>query len=284
MGTKQAAKGPDPELRDRYDSDGGKAEVHEVIKVLENAGISCCVVGTSALRHFGAPRVTEDWSICVPSDKLEHAASLFQTGRLLEHYDPTSPRTVQPHSLYHTFPFFKRKGFFMWIVLVPSWDCQLECIPENFERGHAGVPYPRLEVFTQSLLDTSDFNLVDLVDGMDLTEEWGLANLRLEGTPDAAYIAKKNEAIRSSIPLTDTSCILELGTNPQERIRTWQEVVRSKSARIGLEFPKEFYATRFRLKGSQDPRIPNKEADDTFLRFLKSTDASSDDIVAVQRQ
>lgn len=59
MSSRQVNKGPDPELGDKYHAASGKAEVIEVIKLLESAGISCCVVGTTALKYFGAHRATE---------------------------------------------------------------------------------------------------------------------------------------------------------------------------------------------------------------------------------
>ena len=53
------------------------------------------------------------------------------------------------------------------------------------ERSLNGLPYPQLEVFAPSLLDTLDsVDLEDLVDGMNLTEQWGIENLDLSGTND----------------------------------------------------------------------------------------------------
>ncbi|KAF2688441.1 hypothetical protein K458DRAFT_384625 [Lentithecium fluviatile CBS 122367] len=76
-----------------------------------------------------------------------------------------------------------------------------------------GLPYPSLESFEQSLLDTDDMvSLTDLVDGMGLTEEWGLRHLRVEGENDAAWAEQKNEKIRASVPATEDSYLLELIT------------------------------------------------------------------------
>lgn len=67
----------------------------------------------------------------------------------------------------------------------------------------SGAPYPNLEVFAQSLLDTQRLvDLTDLVDGMNLTEEWGEQHLDLDKTSDVLYAEKKNEKIRASVPRT----------------------------------------------------------------------------------
>lgn len=40
-----------------------------------------------------------------------------------------------------------------------------------------GLPFPRLDVLAQSLIEIMEYvDLADLVDGMNLTEEWGLEN------------------------------------------------------------------------------------------------------------
>ena len=119
--------------------------------------------------------ICKDWTICVPTEKLGAASFVLQSQST---HELCAPRDPYPERLFHTFPLFKLKGSVAWIQLVPSSDCHFKCIPCNFERGHKGVPYTRLEIFAQSLLDT--YNLVDrvdLVDGMDLSPEWGIKNL-----------------------------------------------------------------------------------------------------------
>ena len=71
---------------------------------------------------------------------------------------------------------------------MPARDCHIPCAPHYFERSRSGLPYPRLEVFAQSLIDTKSLcDLEDLIDGMDLTEKWGQDHLDLTGTNDASY-------------------------------------------------------------------------------------------------
>jgi hypothetical protein len=163
---------------------------------------------------------------------------------------------VQPHSLLHTFPFFKRRGFVLWIQFVPATDCHFECVPSNFERSHTGLPYPRLGKFAQSLLDTNSLvALTDLVDGMDLSEEWGEKHLDLDGTNDTAWARQKNEAIKTSAPSSGVFSLFELSEAPFNGKETWSKITGGKRKRIGPELPSELYATRFRLKNSQDPRL-----------------------------
>jgi hypothetical protein len=85
-------------------------------------------------------------------------------GRIYENWQPVPP---QLYSLHHTFPRFKLKGLALWLITILSHDCHLDCEPSNFEWSQMGVPYPKLEVSAQSLLDTLDrVALTDLVDGI----------------------------------------------------------------------------------------------------------------------
>jgi hypothetical protein len=256
---------------DKY-PDSDNSEVLGVITALQGAGIPCCIVGTAALIYYGAGRVTDvscasssvpailtltqDWTICVPNEKLDSASSLLKSEPFSNLYEPCAPRAVQPYSLLHTFPFFKRKGQVLWIQLVLAWDCHFDCAPSNFETDQPGFPYPRLEVLAQSLLDMNDLvGLTDLIDGMDLSEEWGEEHLELDGTNDIVWAQRKNEAIRASVPTSHGSCFLELSEAAINRREIWSNIVRGKAKRIGPELQRELYSTRFRLKNSQVPRL-----------------------------
>lgn len=118
-----------------------------------------------------------------------------------------------------------------------------------------GLPYPTLEMFAQSLLDTNDMvALTDLVDGMDLTEQWGSEYLKLDAENDLAWTLRKNEKIRASIPFSPYSCLMELGAKPVNLRESWNTIVHTKTRRLGAELPEEYFATRFRARGSPDPR------------------------------
>ncbi|ERF72001.1 hypothetical protein EPUS_09367 [Endocarpon pusillum Z07020] len=105
----------------------------------------------------------------------------------LKHFDPQ--RFHGCEGMEHQYPRFKFVGLALFFILMTSqaWR-HLPCTPENIEYSHTGLPYPKLDIFAQSLLDT--WTLVDLdhlVDGMNLTLEWGEANLNLDGTIDAEW-------------------------------------------------------------------------------------------------
>ncbi|KAF7504952.1 hypothetical protein GJ744_001533 [Endocarpon pusillum] len=50
------------------------------------------------------------------------------------------------------------------------------------------IPYPKLHLFVQSRIDTcDDVNLADVIDGMDLSEDWGADNLDLNDADDSCW-------------------------------------------------------------------------------------------------
>ncbi|KAH9882394.1 hypothetical protein J1614_000630 [Plenodomus biglobosus] len=230
----------------------GTLEILEVTQLLDGAGITCCLVGISALIYYGAGRGRRDWEVCVPTEKLREASALLDS---VDTYETYPPRPPDLGSLLHTFPRFKVVGKALCFTLIPSDDAHIDCIPPNIERSQMGLPYPTLEMFAQSLLDTNDMvALTDLIDGMDLTEQWGLEHLKLDAENDSAWIRRKNEKIRASIPLSPNSCLMELGINTINLKGTWISRVRTKERRIGAELAEGYWATRFRGRGSSDPR------------------------------
>lgn len=148
--------------------------------------------------------------------------------------------------LLHIFPRFHLKGVYFLFFLVLTRDWLLDCDEARCEKSFMGLPYPKLEYFAQSLLETQRLgDLEDLVDGMNLSEEWGEEHLDLDRTCDVGYARWKNEQIRASTPKTPYSELMEMTTYPHPLQPIWQEIVRNKKSRIGLELPKYFYHTRF---------------------------------------
>ena len=97
-----------------------------------------------------------------------------------------------------------------------------------------GLPFPSLPAFVQSLLDdvsiTSYADLADLVDAMDLSEEWAAANgVKVSDEP---------------YPRTRYS--------PRKR---WERITRTKQKRMGLKYDPRIYATRYRKHNERDPRM-----------------------------
>lgn len=136
---------------------------------------------------------------------------------------------------------------------------------DMIERSRNNIPYPKLEHFAQSLVNTQRWaELAQLVDGMDLDEEWGGAHLNLDkpSPAETEYVATKNKKIKSScdeFPGTDPR-LATLTEKPVNRMKKWQSIVQTKESRIGPHLPKERYVTQFRRKGSQDPRLREDSA------------------------
>ncbi|KAI9729157.1 MAG: hypothetical protein M1834_007064 [Cirrosporium novae-zelandiae] len=237
----------------------GTLDILKITRILEEAGIPCCLVGTSALRYFGVNRLRE-WYICIPTAQLDIASSLLKSDPYANDYTPFEPlRVLRLYSLLHTYPRFKCNDISLWFQLIPSQDCHIDCKPSNFERSRMGLPYPKLDIYAQSLLDTYDLvSLHDLVDGMNLSEEWGNEHLDLSGTNDTTWAAQKNELIRAAVPSGDYSCLYELSTTAFSRKETWEVAVRGKEHRLGIKYPKKLFLTRFRLHNDSDPRLSDR--------------------------
>ncbi|KLJ06478.1 hypothetical protein EMPG_10125 [Blastomyces silverae] len=235
---------------------GGPHEILEVTKLLESVSIPCCLLGVAALRYYGAGRVQYDWEICVRRDMLEIASTLLKSEPHIRTYEPAPAHSTQLFSMIHTYPRFKVRDLHLFFVLTPDDDYHFNCSSSNIERSYLGLPYPKLQLHAQSLLDSHDLvSLTDLIDGMNLTEEWGQQNLDLSNSQDIVWAKRKNREIQEIIPDPDESCWHEKIEKPFSRAETWAEIVRTKERRLGDECPRETWATRFRAHNSEDPRI-----------------------------
>lgn len=127
-------------------------------------------------------------------------------------------------------------------------------------RSHNGLPYPKLDVYIQSLIDTNDRGaLSDIVDGTDVTEDWGNENLDLTGTVDVAWRKWKNDTIRAQKEdLWNFFSLLETRIAPRREV--WENIVRGKESRLRYNQPTELFATQFRLHGSQDLWLTSGDA------------------------
>ncbi|KAH6641303.1 hypothetical protein F5144DRAFT_483142 [Chaetomium tenue] len=228
----------------------GVPEVLRVIQILEHGSIPSCVTGSKALVYYGAGRVAQDWEVTVPDELVDHARLVFAQNHDYETLQPVMP---QPKSLIHTCPLFKLKHVAFTFFLVPASEPFIDCDAAERERSYNGIPYPKLEHLAQSLLDTQNYaGLEDLVDGMDLDEKWGYANLDLDRVP-IEYIKRKNELICESRPGLP-GLMASLSLAPDAR-REWARVVRGKVARMTPKYSEAIYSTRFRLRDSLDPRL-----------------------------
>lgn len=121
----------------------------------------------------------QDW-------KIRASAELLQSEPHAEQYRLVKPWPhYHPLSLIHTYHQFKSRGIDHYFFLVPSIDVHIDCDPPNFTRSLRGLPYPKLDVFIQSCLDTYDMvQLCDVIHGTNVSEGWVEKNLDLEGTND----------------------------------------------------------------------------------------------------
>ncbi|KAK8004100.1 hypothetical protein PG989_003819 [Apiospora arundinis] len=242
-------------------SGAGTVEMLEVVRLLKDAGVPSCIVGTHPLGYYGAGRVPIVWELCVPEDQLDQAADLFKSEPLSKSYEPWPVNSPIPMDLLHIFPRFHLKGVHFLFFIVPTSDWLLGCDEAKCEMSFMGLPYPKLEYFAQSLLDTQRLgDLEDLVDGMNLSEEWGEEHLDLDRTSDVGHARWKNEQIRASIPETPYSELMEMDEYPKPLRPIWQDIVRKKKSRIGLELSKDHYHTRFCAIGRGDPRLRERTA------------------------
>ncbi|PIG80770.1 hypothetical protein AARAC_010655 [Aspergillus arachidicola] len=222
---------------------GGIPDIRKVTRILEDEGIPCCMTGASALVWFGAGRVRWDWEICVPTEKMNQAIQLLKSEPMTKVYQPWEPELFQYGSLAHTFPRFRLRGIALRFQIHPSDDAYFNIY--DVDRSPSGLPYPKLESFAQSLLDTQRrSDLSDLVDGMNFSDEWGEEHLNLDKTTDVAYAKQQNQKMAApTAPGEDPLDYHGVPTHPTPPREIWQEAVRGKQKRIGIELPTEYFAT-----------------------------------------
>ncbi|RMJ09170.1 hypothetical protein CDV36_011224, partial [Fusarium kuroshium] len=198
--------------------------------------------------------------ICVPTELMQKAESLLKSDLYADTYLSIPPHPYpQPQSLAHVYPWFKAVGVEFYFILTPSHDLHFECETSNIERSHRGLPFPKLSVLLQSFLETAnELSLCDAVDGTDISEQWGVDNLDLDGINDLAWASVMNKAITDSCPH-----LIMFGLIPTKEIskrELWESVVRKKDHRRGWTQPGELFSTRFRLHGSPDPWLEPRES------------------------
>ena len=148
-------------------------------------------------------------------------------------------------------PRFKFLNTNLFFVIVSAHDCHIACRSVNFELGQTGMPFPRLDIFAQSLLDTNNrVDLEDLVDSMNLSMEWGEGNLDLDGTTDVAWANLKIGALEK-----EGKNMHDLNSTPESKRTIWQSTVSADRKRLGQGWKyNAAYETRFWKRGQRDPR------------------------------
>ena len=137
--------------------------------------------------------------------------------------DPAEPQTKWPR--------FKLVGLELFMLLVPA---SAACFPIDRDdaiiRGKTGLPFPSLPAFVQSLLDSNNaLDLEDIIDAMDLSEEW---------------------AAQNGVIVSDESypCIK---ASPRYH---WEQITRSRLRRLGKKYDPKIFKTRYRMHNAPDPR------------------------------
>ncbi|KAK3322714.1 hypothetical protein B0H66DRAFT_472935 [Apodospora peruviana] len=222
--------------------------ITHVIQLLEDAAIPSCVVGTRALRYFGAGR---EWDICILDHQLDTARAVIEKSGKYKHKDPPYPN---PDSLRHTYATFKADddGDDFSFLLAPSSDCFCDPRPEFCERSHTGVPYPQHVPFAKALLVKQNrADLADFIDAQDLSGEWGEENINFaELQAEGVEYATRMNAKFADDPQSPSR--MHVGRDLR---KDWMSVVESKESRIE-PLKQGRYITRWRMKSRpQDPRL-----------------------------
>ncbi|KAK2867968.1 hypothetical protein FQN49_003286 [Arthroderma sp. PD_2] len=231
----------------------GTDDTLAVTQALEEHGIPCCLVGISALVFYGAGRVRNDWEVFVPTELVDKASELLQSAPYAARYRRIKPWPYyDPCALTHTYQRFKSRGIHHYFFLVPSIDTHIDCHPSNFTRSPRGLPYPKLDVFIQSCLDTfSMLQLCDVIDGTNISEEWGEKNLDLEGTNDVKWAKEKNKRGEEFGGKWAHGTFAWEGRKSKREM--WQSLVRTKEDRLDWTKPKDVFITQHRVIGAPDP-------------------------------
>lgn len=194
--------------------------------------------------------------ICIPTEQLDKAADLIRAEK--DRFEPFMPSTMKRNrDIAHLYPRFKFKGVRLFFTLLSSKACHIVCEPQNIEHSDNGIPYPQLHVFAQSLLDMGNFiDLEDLIDGMNLTLEWGKQNLNLDGTIDEDWLLWRESCLLGREP-TKEECFKKI---PNRRER-WigSASAEAKKSRQGIKY-REGMVTRWRREGDEDPRIRTRKS------------------------
>jgi hypothetical protein len=194
----------------------------------------------------------------VPTNLYEKAIDLV---RLREEFEPFLLADVDPRNrLRNVFPRFRFLGLNLFFRIMPGKAYLLDVKSENIEWSQTGIPYPKLAHYAQGLIDTMDgVDLTDLIDGMNLSVEWGEENLDLEGTVSTEWAIWEASVIAGGVPPPGN--IRGYVPDPPTRRKVWSKLLDpdARRRRMWPKYPQDTYETRFRLKGLRDPRTYKRD-------------------------
>jgi hypothetical protein len=163
----------------------------------------------------------------VPTEQLGKAAELIRLHPEIYAPSPPSPM-IRIGGMAHLYPRFKCVGIALFFTLTTSQECHIPCSTQNVERSDTSLPYPKLHIYAQSLLDGKNLvDLEDLVDGMNLSMEWGEQNLQLDGNTDVEWARWRIETLGKSGASRLRNPHSSL--NPESRRNTWETTVRDEN-------------------------------------------------------
>jgi hypothetical protein len=174
-------------------------------------------------------------------------------------YQPTEPLasslfvTTSMDALYQRFKFV---GLKLAFILMPDKAAHLECKDNNIELDSQSMPYPKLSVFAQSLLDVYDgSNLEDLIDGAILSTDWGLKNLDLDTLGDEDWWNWRHDLLSKFHGKASTVTIPPIKRLRGNKLEYWKAIssTEGKQKRLGLKYPPDLYETRFHKRKRDDP-------------------------------
>ncbi|KKZ61452.1 hypothetical protein EMCG_03934 [[Emmonsia] crescens] len=199
--------------------------------------------------------ISADRVLCIPDSQHDQAVQIFASKSDI--LKPCEPLPLQRQdSQNHKYPRFKVIDRTDFWLLVPASYCHISCEVDNIEWSLGHLPYPKLHIYIQSLIDTKmEGDLSDLIDGMDLTYEWGLKNLNLGGVTDTEWLKWLMQGMRDD---GFKEMFIFVDPKPVSQLEIWKKYVTTKQTRMGWKYSPEIYATRFRRFGSKDPRIRSR--------------------------
>jgi len=170
----------------------------------------------------------KDWWNSVPASSLSTAKSLLKARP--QNYTSFAPDCRVADEQQSKWPRFKVVGVQLFTLLVPADEVRFSIEQENsVVRGKTGLPFPSLPAFVQSLLDSKNLtDLADLIDGMNLDEDWAAKNgVEVSDQPYPEVLASPKWA--------------------------WEKFTRSRHTNMGWKCDPKIYATRYRKHGDRDP-------------------------------
>lgn len=146
-------------------------------------------------------------------------------------------------------------------MLVPSEDAHIVISPDNLTRSIRGLPYPKLGVFIQSCLERAEkLELDDVIDGSNVSEQWGEEFLDLEGTNDINWAERMHQkGVEFAKGDRDLERWVFFRTVDFSKRELWQEAVRNKGRMRGLDKPGSVFLTQYRAIGSSDPWLEDSD-------------------------